>query len=328
MVQLIFRRRNDRSFSIEKVFETVLPFLREQIEINIKEVPVRAGGLSSVWKNIRSLRSLKGDVYHVTGDIHYAVLGFPRRKTVLTIHDCVFMHQSSGLKRWILKKIWLDWPVNHARVITTISEKSKDEIISFTGCNPDKIKVIPNPVSAAFSPSPNNTERTQPVILFIGTKINKNLERAIDAMKGLAIQLWIVGQVTDQQRRALEDAKISWQSWVGVSEEKLVQLYQDCDILLFPSLYEGFGLPVLEAQRVGRAVITSNIMPMKEVAGKGACLVDPNNENDIREGLLKVIGDQQYRKSIIQEGLKNVIPFEAGTIAQQYRSVYAGLLQE
>jgi glycosyltransferase involved in cell wall biosynthesis len=106
-----------------------------------------------------------------------------------------------------------------------------------------------------------------------------------------------------------------------------VSLYQDADIVSFPSTYEGFGMPILEAQAVGRVVVTSRVLSMPEVAGEGACFVDPFDPSSIRRGLEQVIGDGDYRQKLIQKGFKNVERFDAERIANQYREVYVKVAQ-
>ena len=95
-----------------------------------------------------------------------------------------------------------------------------------------------------------------------------------------------------------------------------------CDMVIFVSLIEGFGLPIIEAQATGRPVVTSNISAMPETAGDGACLVDPYNIKDIRKGVLKVINDTDYRNSLINHGIKNVNRFLPEVIAAYYLTLY------
>ncbi len=93
-------------------------------------------------------------------------------------------------------------------------------------------------------------------------------------------------------------------------------------MLLFASTFEGFGMPIVEAQRIGRCVVTSNISSMPEVAGNGACFVDPFSVNSIREGLLKVIADSKFRLELIENGLINCRRFTEEKIAEAFYHVY------
>ncbi|ULQ52403.1 glycosyltransferase family 4 protein [Flavihumibacter fluvii] len=326
MISLIYRKANTSSFSLEKVFNNLVPYIRQRMPVNVYQAYTRAAGLKGVLTNLRHFSGIKSDVYHVTGDIHYAVFAFPRRKTILTIHDCVFLYQHAGIKRLLFRWLWLKLPVWWATRITTISEKSKEEIVKNSGCRPEKIVVINNPVDDRFQFVEKEFNAAKPAILFIGTKPNKNLPNAIEAIKGINCHLDIVGELNAEQVALLSENGISWSNYFNVSDEKLIDLYATADILLFPSVYEGFGVPILEAQQTGRLVVTSNISPLKEVAGAGAELVDPYEPASIRSGLLRVINDEEYRSGLIRKGLENVRQYNSSAIATSYISIYHSLM--
>ena len=126
-------------------------------------MPFTSRGIFSIIFNLLYLSRFKKGLFHITGDVHYAILALPKDRTILTIHDLVFLHTYSGLRRALLKWIFLDLPVKKAKYITTISEKSKQEILDYTNCDPQKILVIPNPVDPIFASS-ISLDRSQPTL--------------------------------------------------------------------------------------------------------------------------------------------------------------------
>jgi glycosyltransferase involved in cell wall biosynthesis len=229
---------------------------------------------------------------------------------------------TQGFKGRVIKWLYLDMPVKRALIVTTISENSRNEIIRFSKCDPEKVVIIPNPVNDHIYYVNREFNKKKPVILFIGSTPNKNLERVIGALQGITCKLTIIGRITEQQVKSLSEACISYTILHGLTEQQMAAQYAASDIMLFPSTYEGFGLPILEAQKAGRVVITSNLSPMKEVAGMGALLVDPSNGSSIRQGIVKVIEEDMLRQQLIEEGFRNIVQYEASRIASQYKAVY------
>ena len=125
----------------------------------------------------------------------------------------------------------------------------------------------------------------------------------------------------------LEANCLKYKSYVSLSQKKVVQHYINSDILLYVSNYEGFGLPILEAQSVGRPVITSNLEPMKFVAGKGALLVNPKNINQISIAIKKVLTNKKTRLLLIKKGHENIKRFNKQEILQKHIKIYKNILK-
>jgi glycosyltransferase involved in cell wall biosynthesis len=266
-------------------------------------------------------------VFHITGDVLYAAFALPRRRTTLTVHDCVFLRQRSGLRRWLILKLTLAWPVRRCPRITAISEKTKREVAALTGCDPARIVVIPNPVSPLIRTVPRVFDAGCPRLLFLGITPNKNLPRAVKALQGLRVHLTVIGQPVEADRMLLSDSGIPHDIVHGLSAAEVASQYEGCDIVLFPSLYEGFGLPIVEAFQAGRPVVTSDLPPMSEVAGDAACLVDPEDVASIRAGVLRIIGDAGYRDDLVRRGLARVASHQPSAIAAAYAAFCQGILQ-
>lgn len=161
-----------------------------------------------------------------------------------------------------------------------------------------------------------------PRILFLGTSENKNLMRSAKALQDLNCIFVVVGCLTSKQKNQLSQLRIRWEQFQGLRSDQLIEQYVASDLILFPSLYEGFGLPIIEAQAVGRPVVTSKLEPMAHVSGGAACLVDPYSIDSIRAGVLRVMEDGSYRNSLIQQGRVNVQRYSLAAIARDYERLY------
>lgn len=278
-----------------------------------------------LWPRIASIVDAgrnAGAVNHVTGDVHFLALGLPGKNTVLTIHDCGILRRSRGLKRALLKYFWYTLPMARCRVVTAISAATRNELIELAVAPAEKIRVIHDCVSPEFQASPAVFNRVRPTILILGTAPNKNLERLAAALEGFACLVVLVGRPTDNQRAMFLDRRIHLIELGDVNNSEILTAYQRCDLVLFASTHEGFGLPILEAQAVGRPVVTSNCSSMPEVAGDAACLVDPLDSRSIHAGIERVICDETYREQLINRGFENVRRFSATQIAAEYASLY------
>jgi glycosyltransferase involved in cell wall biosynthesis len=318
--------RPNANFSIELVFNNVRRDLAGRVDAQVCVAPCFSNGLVRRLWIMWDARRRQGEINHVTGDTNFTALWLDGRRTVLTNHDCGFVTRKRGLRRAVLKKFWLDWPVRHVAAVTTVSSQIKREIVDFTGCDPAKVHVIPNAASPAFAPTPLEFNEARPRVLHLGTAPNKNLPRLIAAVAGWRCVLVIVGRIERDELRLLRDSGVDYENYVDLTTPQLVAQYEACDIVSFASLYEGFGVPIVEAQAVGRPLVTSNRAPMDEVAGAGACLVDPEDAGAIRAALAKIAGDAAYRRHLVAAGFENVKRFSPERIADMYYRVYEQVL--
>jgi glycosyltransferase involved in cell wall biosynthesis len=213
-------------------------------------------------------------------------------------------------------------PMRRSSVVVVISEFTRREleelVPEFTG----RMVIIPVPLVGGFVPSPKPFNTVEPVILHIGTTPNKNIEKVAQALRGIRCRLDIVGKLNDIQKRALTESGINYSSAENLTDAEIVEKYQAADLLEFCSTYEGFGMPIIEANATGRPVVTSCLEPMASVAGDAACLVDPGDPLSIRAGVIRVIEDGPYREKLVRLGLENVKKFTPDAIANSYAAIY------
>jgi len=330
MVTLIFRRRRPEGFSIETLFDALYDRLRvDGVKINRLELPYVSSGLFNVFRNaLFVLRSRKGAVIHITGDVHYAGLLCPFLKTVITVHDCIVLQRGRGFKKFVLWLLWFRLPLTFADVVTVISEKTKRELLEVVSIRRarSKIVVVPNFVRPSYIFSHQEFNRAKPRVLHVGTNQNKNLRRVIESLRGIPIVLVIIGALEETLLRYVLELEVEFENHVSVGNPELLKLFQGADIISFPSTYEGFGIPILEGQAIGRPVLTSNIDPMREVAGDGgALLVDPYSVESIRGGFKAIIDDDDLRARLVKHGLANVQKYTLSSVAARYRAIYRSL---
>jgi glycosyltransferase involved in cell wall biosynthesis len=318
-----FTRKSDGIFfSIEQLFEDVRGKLPGNIDVSVYENPYRSKGL---WRRLASIVLAafhQGDVNHILGDVHFLNFFMSRRRTILTIHDCVTLNRLHGLKYALFRFFWYWLPAKRAAYITVISKSTEKELRQHLGPGDWNIEVVPDCVSPAFLETEKVFNVEVPTILQVGTTVNKNIERVAEALNGIACRLVVIGQLSNEQRATLEKNSTDYENHFGLSREELASFYTACDIVIFVSLYEGFGLPILESQATGRPVITSNLYSMPEVGGQGAYYVDPYDVISIREAVDNIVQSRDLRDQLINQGFENVRKYQASIIAEQYAELY------
>lgn len=322
------RPRPGFNFSMESIFANVRERLAGRI---VSKVFISGrfndGTISKFTNTLEAGRRQSRGINHITGEVHFLNLLMKRRRVVLTIHDCRFMSRKAGskLQTTIIKWLYLKAPVNKSALVTTVSEATKADIVRYTNCDPEKIIVIPVAINESFRPTPKPFELSCPKILQIGTGDNKNLVRLTEALKDIPCHLTIVGQLSEEQQKYLQQAGVEYTNKYNLSQEEIIDVYKACDIVSFVSLFEGFGMPIIEANTIERVVLTSNLSSMPEVAGDAALFVDPYNVADIRRGLQELINNEELRTRLIDNGRRNRERFNPDVIAEQYYQIYRRL---
>ncbi|MUH35605.1 glycosyltransferase family 1 protein [Zobellia amurskyensis] len=321
-----FFRHPNVGHSIHRVFRTLISNLNKSVEINIYEVPSEGSMPGNVIRNVwftYNKRDKKA-IHHITGHIHDVLLALIGVKTVLTIHDLVFLDNvKNPFKRLYKWLFWLYFPIKIADVVVCISNQTKQNIL--TQIQTNKLKVIHNAVDPIFVPVEKAFNHEKPIILHIGTGWNKNLDRTIEALSGIPCHLRVIGKLKDEQVVLMKKYDIDYSNQCNLTDEGIKNEYKNCDIVNFPSVYEGFGMPVIEGQKTGRVVVTSNIEPLIEVASGAAVMVNPEEVSSIRQAYQTIISNDAYRVDLIEKGLENAKRFSAENIASQYLELYKTL---
>ena len=321
-VTLLQRHLVVGNHSVERIFDDVRDHMPSDIDMSTRINTYPSQGALPRLKDALAVRTLSADVFHITGDVHYMAWFAPEDRTLLTILDCVSLERMSGLKYRVMKALWYDLPIRRATRLTTISTFSAQSIEKFTGYPARRIAIVPPPLSSEFQRSDKPFDTDRPRILQIGTTQNKNIERVAHALAGLPVTLSIVWVLTDEQKSVLDRHGTAYENHVGLSRDDLLEQYRACDIVMFASLYEGFGMPVVEGQATGRPVITSDRCSMPEAAGDGALFVDPEDPDAIRAAVMRLLDDASLRDDLVARGLENAKRYAPQVIAGQYAELY------
>ena len=325
IVNFFFRKKTSGFHSIEELFGGIISSM-QGVEPNWLATPRKRISIYNLIANLYWGWNNKGAVNHVTGDINYLALVLGKA-TVITFHDIGSLLTGNSLVVWLKKLLWIKWPSRIASVLTVVSYQSAKELESIIPNQAHKIRVIYNAISPALKMirQEKKTHCSIPQLLVVGTKSNKNLDKIILAVRTLSVRIFIIGKISSAQRQLLEENKISFTNEYDLSYTQVLKKYKESDLLCFPSIYEGFGMPIIEAQYLGIPVLTSNFGAMKEVAGNGAHLVDPYAVEDIRKGIIKIMGSLSYRNDLIKKGVQNSKRFSPEAIAKQYMTIYLQL---
>jgi glycosyltransferase involved in cell wall biosynthesis len=260
--------------------------------------------------------------------VHVLPLTHPKN-SVVTIHGLEYeyypeMYPPRHLRylRWSTK-----YALKHARRIVAVSENTKKDLIELYGGNPEKIEVVYHGINQSqisklkTQNHSSNLKSIQPYILFIGRlEIKKNIHGLIQGFNLLKEKYRIPHKLVlvGPKGYGYESFKFQVSSFkfkndiieTGyVSEQEKWALLKNADVFILPSFYEGFGMPILEAQAVGIPVVASNVSSMPEVAGEGAILIDPKNIKSIARGIYKIISDENLKKKLVKKGYENVKRF-------------------
>jgi glycosyltransferase involved in cell wall biosynthesis len=269
-------------------------------------------------------------------------------KLVVTVHDLAFLHYPECFGRWarMMMGRGLRIAVKEADHIIAVSDSTRRDLIEVAGAPEERVTVVYEAAGGVFKPTedPGMRQATRhrygiegSFALFVGTlEPRKNLTTLLDAMSLLKAsgrvetQLviagpsgWVVKDLSRQvSRRRLEDQVII----AGrVADDDLPSLMSMARLFVYPSLYEGFGLPVLEAMACGTAVVTSNTSSLPEIGGDAVLLIDPRRPDELARAIQQVWDDSSLRQRLEQESLSRAASFSWKRAAQETLNVYRGV---
>lgn len=304
-----------------------------------------AGFLKSFWRSFflsRKLGKYSIDLFHglsneLPGGIHKT--GIP---SVVTIHDLIFMRYPEFYKP-VDRKIYfrkMKYACQAAHKIIAISRQTKNDVETFFQVPPGKIEIIYQPVAAAFFEKQDNSavlkkyNLPEKYILAVGTiESRKNQLTLLKAVRRSKIEIPVVfvGKPTaylSEIKKYISEKGMENQVVFlsGLPENELAALYQNAHFSAYISVFEGFGLPVIESMASGCPVLTSSVSCLPETAGDAAVLCDPSNVEDIADKLKSLLADPTFRKQIIQKGVERAKAFHPEIYAEKLDSLYLHLL--
>ena len=312
---------------------------------NFRAVAETAGNYS-IAEQIRIPLALKREKVTLFHAPHYVLPPLVPCRSIVTIHDCIHLMFPQYLPNRLAPayaRASIALAARRAARVLTVSESSKRDIQRFVDVPADRIDVIYNSYDERFGTEPLEEdmfrvrERYQlhdQFVLYAGNvKPHKNLERLIEAFhlvrrRGLDhIKLVMIGDEISKYavlRRAVHRYQLhNSVRFLGyLPQETLAVMYRLAGVFVFPSLYEGFGLPPLEAMASGTPVVTSNVSSLPEVAGDAAVLVDPYSPEAIADGIERVLTDQALRRDLQQRGLARVKQFSWESSVRRVRDIY------
>jgi glycosyltransferase involved in cell wall biosynthesis len=312
---------------------------------NFRGVTVRSGNysISEQLSIPLVVRRERLDVFHAP---HYVLPALTPCPTVVTIHDCIhlmFPEYLSHRAAYAYARASLWTAAHKSDRIVTVSEQSKRDILKFFDVPANKIVVTPNAIDDRFGvdldeehvkQTRERYQLSQSYILYVGNiKPHKNLERLIEAFHYVRsqgrseLELLIIGdEISKLQslRRAVHRHDLHrYVRFHGyVPDKTLAVLYKLASVFVFPSLYEGFGLPPLEAMASGTPVVTSNVSSLPEVVGDAAVLVDPYSAHAIADGILRVLHSAHLRADLRRRGLQRAQEFSWNRSVRRVREIY------
>lgn len=309
---------------------------------NVSFLKISDGKFARQFKMGKDAQNSGAEIFHgLSGELPLRWNNRPIKK-IVTIHDLIFM-RFPRFYSWFDRKIHF-WKfkraAKNADIVIAISEQTKQDIIKFLKISEQKIRVVYQGCHDVFKQKPTDEflskikqkfNLPERYILSVGTiEERKNLLNVVKALTDTKIPLIVIGKKQKKYFKKIErflgKSKVNIQFLEGVNMQELAAIYRLADVFIYPSLFEGFGIPVIEALYSETAVITSNVSCLPEAGGKDSLYVNPNQVEDIRAKILHLWNNESERKRRAEKGLEFVQKFNDKNIAENLISVYKEVL--
>lgn len=304
-------------------------------------IPTSAAPARIVWEHLGfPLAASRARLHLIHGTVN-VLPEVTRQSSVVTVHDLSFLRHPDRLSRQ--RKLYLDWAVarsaRRATRVIAVSGSTRNDLVELLRIREDKISVVPLGVDASFTPRAPSNDRPRvlngrPFILHVGTlEPRKNIDVLVRAFaelrtkRGVPHALALVGARGWDYRSVFDlvdglrlREHVHFADYVSPADLPL--WYTDADLFAFPSVYEGFGLPVLEAMACGLPVVTTDSSSLRELAVDAALLVEPGSSEALEEAMGRILEDRALRDRLRAKGLARAADFTWEETARQTAYVY------
>ena len=291
----------------------------------------------------RLLKKQDFDVFHPTYYEPYFLKYLQKKPFVLTVYDMIHEHFPNYFKANDQTRVWKKQLIENAAIIIAISENTKQDILKFTNADPDRIHVIylGNPFEhinhEQSTPGPDVLLFEKPYLLFVGDRSRyKNFDFFIESVAEMLFkhdELHVIcagsSPFTNEEKKLLKNLNISHKvHHIKINDTILKNLYQNARAFVFPSIYEGFGLPILEAFSCGCPAIISKSSSLPEIGGDGAIYFNPSDKESIILAIENVLFNERNRDNLIEKGYDRLKFFSWEKTANKTKKNYENLLNQ
>lgn len=322
---MYFDARWGGTFGIGRYSKEIRTRIADVVEADLSAPghPVSGRGIAA-WEAVTGSRMVRSP-RHVLFSPAFTPSRFAGARQAITVHDLIHLDvpAESSRSRTLYYDTFVRPAVRRSPVTFTVSEYSKRRLVEWAGVDPDRVVVTGNAASAAFSPSGDRHDPGFSYVLCVSnSKPHKNLGQLVREFAGSQvddIHLVLTGSPDESLAATVEACGVSGRvHWTGlVDEERLPALYRGAELFVLPSVYEGFGIPLLEAMACGVPVIAADRTALPEVVADAGVLVDTAQDGELADAIRRVHDDPAERARMARAGLQRAAEFSWDRIARR-----------